>query len=169
MAKWKMGDRVKIASRQTVGDDHLAGTYYGHYAGLAGTITSEFDDGEFAVKVDPDSFSPLMADVHKDAVKRMRAKFLDSLSEEQRRRLSPEEKRFEANYMVIVKGKDLEKGPPGPKPAPKPAESEDADEYDGTSVVQGALYDDADVPETRRTTSDLSAAEESELAKRFKN
>ncbi|MCW5945813.1 MAG: hypothetical protein KIT74_02145 [Fimbriimonadales bacterium] len=167
MAKWKAGDRVRIVNREVKAEDHLSGLYYGHMAGLSGTVTSVFDDS-VGVKVDPESFDNLLADVHKVAVKRMRAKFLDSLSEEQRRKLSPEEKRFDANYVLLVSAKDLEKGPPAPKPTAKKDVDED-DEYDGTSVVQGALYDDATIPESpkRRTADEIAEAEEEELKRRM--
>ncbi len=168
MAKWKAGDRVKVVEREVHGDDHLSGLYYGHMAGLTGTVTNAYGD-EIAVKVDPEAFDPVLADVHKEAVKRMRAKFLDSLSDEQRRKLSAEEKRFDANYVVLVGAKDLEKGPPAPKPATKRMDEDEDDDYDGTSVVQGALYDDATIPESprRRTAEEIAAAEEEELKKRM--
>lgn len=165
MPKWKAGDRVKIAKRPLREDDHLNGLYYEHMAGLPGTVTNVYGD-EIAVKIDPQAFDSLLFDVHTGAVKRMRAKFRDSLSDEQWRKLTPEEKRFDANYVLLVSAKDLEKGPPAPKPQKKKAE--DDEDYDGTSVVQGALYDDASIPEIprRKTTKDIAKAEEDELKRR---
>src|SRR5437867_2709134 len=117
MPKWKTGDRVKIVHRDVTASDRVANSYYAHAAGLSGTVQTVYGPDEVAVRIDPEAFGSLLADAHKEAVKRMRAKFLDSLGEEQRRKLTREEKQFDANYVLLISSKDLEKGPPAPKPA----------------------------------------------------
>ena len=171
-AKWKPGDRVQIVEREVNRDDRQAGTYFGHLAGLTGTVTNYFAADEVAVKIDAVAFSNVLAGTHKEAVKRMRAKFLDSLGEEQKRRLSKEDKQFDANHVVLVHSEDLVKGPPAPKPVTKVEEEEEEDddleEFDPTSVRQDVLYDDAEVPEdARRTTlAQIEAREQEELERR---
>lgn len=168
MAKWKQGDRVKVISREVSGEDHLSNSYYSYMAGLPGTVQNVYNDDEIAVKLDIDALPNLISTVHTEATKRMRAKFLDGLSEEARRKLSAEEKKFDANYVVLVKAKDLEKGPAAPKPVAKQVEEED-DDFDGTSVVQGVLYDDPEIRETevkRLSAEDLAIAEAEELKRR---
>jgi hypothetical protein len=168
-AKWKPGDRVQIVEREVNRDDRQAGTYFGHLAGLTGTVANFYAADEVAVKIDEGAFSNVLAGTHKEAVKRMRAKFLDSLGEEQKRRLSKEEKQFNANHIVLVHSEDLVKGPPAPKQvAVVIDEDEDLEEFDPTNVKQDVLYDDADVPEdVRRTTlAQIEAREQEELDRR---
>jgi hypothetical protein len=139
-------------------------------AGLTGTVTNYYGVDEVAVKIDPDIFTTVLETTHKEAVKRMRAKFLDSLGEEQKRRLSKEEKQFSANQVVLVHADDLEKGPAQVKVAKVVEEDdeEDLETFDPTSVRQDVLYDDAEVPEeNRRTTiADIEAREQAELERR---
>ncbi len=167
--QWKPGDRVQIVEREVNRDDRQAGTYFGHLAGLTGTVASYYAADEVAVKIDETTFSNVLAGTHKEAVKRMRAKFLDSLGEEQKRRLSKEDKQFSANHVVLVHSEDLIEGPPAPKAVPAvEEEEEDLEEFDPTSVRQDVLYDDAEVPEdARRTTlAQIEAREQEELERR---
>ena len=169
-AKWKPGDRVRIVEREVNREDRQSGLYFNHMAGLTGTVTNYYGIDEVAVKVDSESFTNTIQDTHKEAVKRMRAKFLDSLGEEQKKRLTKEERQFDANHVVLVHSDDLEKGPAAAKPT-KPVEDEEEenlDEFDPTSVRQDVLYDDAEVPDDgRRTTlADLEAREQAELERR---
>ncbi len=166
--KWKPGDRVRIKTREATAADQESLLYFPHLAGLTGTVRSVFSETEIAVVIDVDSMSEVMVGAHKEAVKRMRAKFLGSLGEEQKRNLSPEEKRFNANYVVLVKAADLEKGPPKPKSEPNLVEDEEVEEYEGESIAQGVLYDDPEIAETsaRLSPEDLDKAEEEELRRR---
>ena len=172
MPNWKAGDRVKIVERAATKEDKSTSSYFTYLGGLTGTVQSFYNKDEVAVCIDRDSFSPMVANTHKVAVKRMRAKFLDSLSDEQRRKLSREERQFDANYVVLVHSEDLTKGPPAPKPVAKSdeEEEEDLDSFDPTSVKQGVLYDDPNVPSVpdtkRRSLKDIEAEEELELKKR---
>ena len=168
-AKWKAGDRVRIVSRESSREDAQTFLYFGHMKGLTGTVQNYYDVDQVAVKIDPDAFTDTLATIHKEAVKRMRAKFLDSLGEEQKRRMSKEERRFDANHVVLVHSDDLEKGPSAPKVAKvEDEEDEDLEAFDPTSVKQDALYDDAEVPEEprRRTLQEIEAEEQAELDRR---
>ncbi|MEO7454275.1 MAG: hypothetical protein ABIV13_05885 [Fimbriimonadales bacterium] len=168
--KWKPGDRVRVVTREVNREDRQTALYFHHMAGLTGTVTSYYGIDEVAVKVDPDAFTSVLETTHKEAVKRMRAKFLDSLGEEQKRRLTKEEKQFSANQVILVHADDLENGPAPVKIAAVVEEDdeEELDTFDPTSVRQDVLYDDAEVPQdNRRTTvADIDAREQAELERR---
>lgn len=167
--KWKPGDRVKIVEREVNREDRQSFLYFQHMAGLTGTVQNYYGEDEVSVRIDPDSFSETITTTHKEAVKRMRAKFLDSLGEEQKKRLTKEERRFDANYVLLVHADDLVKGPAATKPSVAADEDEeDLETFDPTSVRQDVLYDDAEVPEYGRrvTADDLDAQEQAELDRR---
>jgi hypothetical protein len=109
MARFKEGDRVKVKKRATTPEESAATGYYDHMAGLTGTIENYYSDQEIAVKVDLDALPDVAKRVHKDATKRMRTKFEDSISNEQKGQLSGEELRFTPHYMLLVRAQDLEK------------------------------------------------------------
>lgn len=167
--KWAAGDRVKIVEREVNREDRQSFLYFSHMAGLTGTVQNYYGIDEVAVKIDGESFTDTIDVTHKEAVKRMRAKFLDSLGEEQKRRLSKEERRFDAHHILLVHSEDLVKGPPAPKPAKlADDEEEDLDAFDPTSVRQDVLYDDAEIPEIspRKTLAEIEAEEQAELERR---
>src|SRR5947209_2460113 len=105
---WKEGQRVRVRTRQVTEDDRKTNRYFDHMAGLTGTIQNIYTNEEIAIKVDPDCMSAITRDVHKTSTERMRAKFLDNVSDEQKKQLTSEELNFEANYTMLVKGSDLE-------------------------------------------------------------
>lgn len=109
MASWKEGDRVKIVHRKVTDEDRKKNTYFDHMAGLTGVIENVYAKDEIAVKIDQDSLSEVTRKVHLEATKRMRQKFVDNVSEEQKKQLTPEELNFSANYVLLVQGADLEK------------------------------------------------------------
>jgi hypothetical protein len=109
MASWKEGDRVKIVHRKVTDEDRKKNSYYDHMAGLTGVVENVYAKDEIAVKIDQDSLSEITRKVHLEATKRMRAKFVDNVSEEQKKQLTPEELNFSANYVLLVQGADLEK------------------------------------------------------------
>jgi len=169
MAKWKMGDRVKIVEREVNKDDKRTASYFTHLGGLTGTVTNFYNADEVAVRIDPQAFGPTIETTHKEAVKRMRAKFLDSLSEEQKRKLTKEERQFNANYVLLLHSDDLVKGPPAPTPvAAAEEEEEDIESFDPTSVVEDALYDDPEITPgvQRKTLAEIEAEEHAELERR---
>ena len=110
---------MRVRTRQVTEDDRKTSRYFDHMAGLTGTIQNIYSNDEIAIKVDPECMSAITSDVHKISTERMRQKFLDNVSEEQKKQLSSEELKFDANYTMLVKGSDLEplagKTPPGKK------------------------------------------------------
>jgi hypothetical protein len=109
MTKFKEGDRVKIVSRPVTEEDRKNNAYFDHMAGLTGTVQNIYGEDGIAVKADIDSLSKVTQDVHKESIKRMREKFLQNISDEQRKQLTPEELNFDAHYMMLVNSADLEK------------------------------------------------------------
>lgn len=108
MANWKEGDRVKIVRRKVTDEDRKKGRYFEHMADLKGTIENVYNKEEIAVKIDMECLSEVTQKVHKEATRRMRDKFIGAISEEQKKQLTPEELNFEANYVLLVQGSDLE-------------------------------------------------------------
>ena len=100
---------MKIVARSVTEEDRKTNVYFDHMAGLTGTVQNIYGGEGIAVKMDVDSLSKVTQDVHKESVKRMRQKFLDNISEEQRKQLTTEELNFDAHYMLLVKSDDLEK------------------------------------------------------------
>lgn len=107
--QYKEGDHVRVINRPVTNEDRMTNSYFEHMAGLTGTVQNIYGPNEIAVKVDVDSLSKITNDVHKESVRRMREKFLNSVSEEQKKQLTPEELNFNAHYMMLVRAVDLEK------------------------------------------------------------
>ena len=112
MPTWKEGDRIRVVTRPVTDDDRKKNRYFAHMGGLLGTVQNVYSPEEIAIKVDLPSLSQVSRDVHKVAVERMREKFLGSISEEQKKQLTTEELNFNAHYVLLVQGADLERTDP---------------------------------------------------------
>ncbi|MEX2243668.1 MAG: hypothetical protein WD716_07465 [Fimbriimonadaceae bacterium] len=109
MARFKEGDKVKVVKRPATPEDSAVTFYFEHMAGLPGVVENYYSDDEIAVKIDLEALPDVARRVHKDATKRMREKFEDSISAEQKTQLSSEELKFTPHYVLLVRAKDLEK------------------------------------------------------------
>jgi hypothetical protein len=109
MSRWKAGDRVRVVSRAVTAEDRKLNRYFEHMAGLTGTVQQIYSDTEIAIEIEPDCLSKVSADVHKVATQRMRDKFLNQISEEQKKQFTKEELDFDAHYVLLVQTDDLEK------------------------------------------------------------
>ncbi len=107
--KLSEGDRVKIKTREVTEDDRKSNRYFDHMGGLLGTVQNIYGEKEIAVQIDHDSLSKASKDVHKEATNRMRQKFVDNVSEVQRKELTKDELEFETHFMLLVDSNDLEK------------------------------------------------------------
>lgn len=98
------------------------GAFLPYYGGLDGTIVRLFKDDTAAVSIDPASMTADMRERHEAQTKQMHEKWLNSLSDEARNRLSPEEKKFSLNYVLLFSTSDLEpaKGKAAAKTTDKP-------------------------------------------------
>jgi hypothetical protein len=109
MSKWKEGDRVRVVTRAVTEEDRKSNRYWDHMAGLVGTVQNIYSDSEIAIKIDPEFLTKISSAVHKEATVRMREKFLNNATEEQKKQFSKEEMEFDAHYMQLVQASDLEK------------------------------------------------------------
>jgi len=107
MKALKEGDQVKIVTREIGEDDRKKNRYFAHMAGMTGVIQNLYDD-EVAVRVDVDSLVPITKDVHQQATLRMRERFVNNISEEQKKALTKEELDFDVHYVLLVNKNDLE-------------------------------------------------------------
>jgi len=108
MANLKEGDRVQIIAREQTNSDIKERSYYPYMGGLRGTIYRLYTDGRAAVQVDLDSLPEAVLSRHTEAQERMKNRWIESLSEEARARLTPEEREFHLNYVLLVRVEDLQ-------------------------------------------------------------
>lgn len=109
MAQWKPGQKVRVVNRKVTAEDRAKNRYFEHMAGVAGEVQSVYDDGTVAVQADPESLGDVPRGVHRTATLKMREKFSNTISEEQRKSLTKEELEFDTHYVLLVRAEDLEK------------------------------------------------------------
>jgi siderophore synthetase component len=109
MANLKSGDRVKISSREVTAQDAKTGLFFNHFRGLTGTVQKVYKSGEVAVEVEMEALPRDIWKRHMETRDQMRQKWLDSLADDVRRKLTPEQKTFELRYVALVAAQDLEK------------------------------------------------------------
>ena len=109
MSKVKEGDRVRILKRALTEQDKTVYGFFEHMQGLTGVVENVCGKDEVAVKVDLECLPKIPAEVHKDATKKMREKFAETVGEEARKQLTKEELEFVPHYMLLVRADDLEK------------------------------------------------------------
>lgn len=140
--KFREGDRVQIVTREVTAEDAKTQLYYAHFGGLAGTIQKVYDSGDAAIQVDLESLQPEIAVRHEEMRLQMQNKWLDSISEEAKSRLTEAERDFKLRYNLLVSLSDLE------------------------TYKAKAVTDASNPP--RLTSADLEAREAEELSKRLK-
>lgn len=152
---FKVGDRVKVATREVNADDAKTQLYFEYFAGLTGSVDTMFDDGSICIKVDLESLTEAARDRHAAMQEAERRKWLDGLSGEARSRLTPEQQQLTISYKILVDKKDLEplKGgePSKPSASKKPSAKAEAPKEEG------------EPPPTRVSEQDLAAKEEEHL------
>lgn len=104
----KVGDRVRVISREVTADDRKSNRYFDHMKGLVGVVESVYSKDEVAVKIDPTGMTDPAHSVHAEATRRMRERFVSQVSEEARNLLTKEEVEFPANYVLLARTEDLE-------------------------------------------------------------
>lgn len=133
MADVHEGSRVKIADREASADDVKSGLFYNHFRNLVGSVQKLYPTGEAAIDVDLDSLTQPIALRHTDVQEHMKNKWLDSLSEEGRNRLSPQERDFHLRYTVLVAAHDLS---PDNSPAPRRATLQDLESAEAAELAR---------------------------------
>ena len=108
--KLKEGDQVTFADREATAEDVKTQLFYDFYRGLTGKILKVYPTDEIAVEVDQDSLPSEVAQRHREMQEAEMKKWLDSLSEEGRNRLTPKERDFKLRYSLLVSANDLSLG-----------------------------------------------------------
>jgi len=109
MAKVKEGDRVRVVKRALTEQDKKVYGFFEHMQGLTGVVENVYSPNEVAVKIDLDCLTKVPADVHKEATKKMRERFVENVGEEARKLLTKEEIEFTPHYVLLVRSDDLDK------------------------------------------------------------
>ena len=109
MAQWKTGQKVRVVTRRVTAEDKAKSRYFEHMAGAVGEIQSVYADGTVALQVDTGTLGETPRGVHRTATLKMREKFANGISEEQRKALTKEELEFDTHYVLLVRGEDVEK------------------------------------------------------------
>lgn len=117
----KAGDRVQVAKRPVTADDAKTGLYYEYFGGLTGTVDRVYDDHSVCIDVDLESLQPAAQQRHAEMQEAERKRWLESLSNDVRSRLTPEQQKLKMSYKILVGARDLQPLSGGPeKPAKKP-------------------------------------------------
>jgi hypothetical protein len=145
-------DRVRVRDREPVAADVKSQLFYEHYRNLVGTVAKVYADGTAAINVEPGALPKELAARHGQSSSNLRQKWLDSLSEEARNKLSSSEKSFTLRYTILVAQSDLDLVAEGASlPAPKAA---------------AQIAEPAEPP--RKTLAELEAEEARHLEERRK-
>lgn len=173
MPKFKEGDRVQVKARPVQGKEAIEGLYAPHLGGTHGTILKVYSPQEIAVDLDIDSLPEGVRDRHAEQQSAMHEKWLNSLSDEARNRLTDEEKQFQLRYVVLLSEADLEppkqsfdKTTKTPPPARKPADFSKIEPAKVASKSRGASQTQAVPTPSRPTPEQLDKLEEQYLKAR---
>jgi ribosomal protein L21E len=109
MLRLKVGDRVRVADRQAQPQDRKSGMFYDFYRGLTGKVFKLFSSDEIALEVELEALPEEIWKRHMNARDQMRERWLHSLPEDIRRKLTPEQKSFDLRYVLLVRVSDLER------------------------------------------------------------
>ena len=109
MASFKNGDRVRILDRPASANDIKSGLFFNHYRNLSGAVQKAYKSGEIAISVEPDCLPKDIWNRHTQVRDQMRRRWIEGLTDEGRRRLTPDQKTFDLRYVVLVAASDLQK------------------------------------------------------------
>ena len=105
--KLKTGTKVQLEKRDVTPQDMADRLYFSYFGGLTGTVDRIFDDGSVCVDVDLESLSPEARERHKQMQKAENERWLNSVSAEAKRKLTPEQKKLRISYKILVSHADL--------------------------------------------------------------
>lgn len=113
MTAFKTGDRVRVITREQTSKDVKENTYFPHLAGLTGVVAKAYTPEEVCVTVDRESLPDKNSERHAQIETSMQEKWLDSISQDARGKLTDREKEFHLHYTIIMNSADLEPLKPG--------------------------------------------------------
>jgi hypothetical protein len=102
----KEGQTIKFIPRDASTEARPV-PYYDFYASLYGTVAKIYDDGTAAVIVDRTSLPDDARERHEKSERDMRDKWLRSLSEDDRSKLTEIQRQFSLRYTLLVSISDL--------------------------------------------------------------
>lgn len=159
MAAFKRGDRVVVIDRSVTAADRKSGLYYNHFRGVHGVVDQVYEEeGEVCVEVDQDTLPPEFARRHAAIQEQARQRWLNSLSDQERRSLPEEQQDLRLKYTILVSPDDLAPEGRGAGARPAGRASENAGSQAGPRTArpgQGRAR--------RPTEADLAAQEEAYL------
>ncbi len=103
----KSGEYVRILDAEPGSPDPKNLVYYSFYKGLAGNVVKAYDDGTVAVSIDRSTLPEPIRVRHEQSEQAQGSRWLNSLSEEERNRLSDRERQFSLRYTLLIMDKQL--------------------------------------------------------------
>jgi len=108
MAAIKAGDKVRVVKRSVAAEDVRSGLYYQYFGGLTGKVDRLYDDQSACIEVDLESLDEPARESHLAMQEGERTRWVESIAQEARSRLSPEQQKLRMSYKILVSKKDLE-------------------------------------------------------------
>jgi ribosomal protein S17 len=105
--EFKIGDRVRVIEREPGTPDPKSLTYYPFYQNLVGSVIKCYDDNTVTVEIDRKKLPNDILERHELCEVGMKEKWLDSMSEDDREKMSEKHKRFKLRYTLLLPTKDL--------------------------------------------------------------
>ena len=100
------GQTVKFIPREANSEARVV-PYYDFYNNLTGTIAKVYPDGTAAVIIDRSSLPVEARERHEKSERDMRDKWMKSLSEDDRNKLTDIQKQFNLRYTLLISASDL--------------------------------------------------------------
>jgi len=119
MAPVQVGDRVQVADREATAADAKSGLFYAYLGRLTGRVERIYDDKTVCLDVELESLPEDVRVRHIEMQTAARDRWINSLSQEQRSRLTEKDKQFRMSYKVLVAASDLQPLKGGPKTSTK--------------------------------------------------
>jgi len=108
-SRFRAGDRVRIRTREATPQDLKSSLFFNHFRGLVGEVQKVYGDGQVAVEIELEALPEEIWKRHMQTRDQMRERWLEGLSDEVRRKLTPEQKHFDLRYVILVASADLER------------------------------------------------------------
>lgn len=126
---FQVGDRVRTVDREATPDETKKRIFFNHMRNLSGIVRRVYEEeSEIWIDVDLNSLPETVRQRHEETEAAMRNKWLDSLSDEARRKLGNAESTFKLKYSVLTSPNHVileERGAEAPPTGPQ-GRSEDA-------------------------------------------
>ncbi len=156
MSQIKAGERVKIVDRDMTLADTKSGLYYDYFRNLTGKVQYIYDDKTVCVNIELDSLPEDIRTRHLEVQESTTKRWLESISQEQRDKLSEANKRLTLAYNVLVSESDLEPSSKSKATSKK------------KSAASSPPKTKAEAAPERKTAEEIEKAEEEHLNSIFK-